>query len=302
MADAQLANLVEMESPDAVLDEAVTVIGLFSPQTDISSVRSAFQQTVSLYRGAWTDTKGCNTAYHDLKHVTDCFLALVRLMHGAAETGKRFSPAQVFRGLVAALLHDVGYLQNREDTEGTGAKFTACHVRRGMDFLQRHFSEFGLKERDLHACMAMVHCTDLNCDPATIPFPDQATELTGKMLATADIIAQMADRNYLEKLKYLFKELVEARIDDYGDEVDLLCQSKDFYERMAERFETQLSSANRFMRHHFHARWNFDADLYQQAIDNQRNYLIRILEGEDDDPRDRLRRSRILASVGSTHL
>ena len=67
------------------------------------------------------------------------------------------------------------------------------------------------------------------------------------MLATADIMAQMADRTYLEKLLFLFHELEEARINLFDGEVELLVRSRDFYARMADRFENQLSSVNRFM-------------------------------------------------------
>ncbi|MBR9987905.1 MAG: hypothetical protein KFF68_18535 [Desulfosarcina sp.] len=297
MADIQLANLVKMESPQAVLDEAITVVARFSADTNPLAIRSAFDQTVSLYQGEWVHTRGCNTDYHDLKHVTDCFLAMVRLFHGAGQTGISFSPRQVHQGLVAALLHDTGYLQNSEDSEGTGAKYTAFHVRRSMDFLQQHFAAFGLQESEIHASMAMIHCTDLNCDLTSVPFPDNTTERIGKMLATADILAQMADRTYLEKLLFLFYELDEARIQDYRDDLDLMHQSKDFYIRMADRFEHQLSSSNRFMVHHFKARWKIDVDLYQRAIDNQRAYLAAILTGGGDDPRDQLRRSRIVEAV-----
>ncbi len=297
MADIQLANLVQMESPQAVLDEAIATLLCFSPETDPLAVRNAFNQTVSLYNGEWDDTNGCNTDYHDLKHVTDCFLAMARLLHGAVEAGMSFSSRQVYRGLVAALLHDVGYLQNCEDTEGTGAKYTCCHVRRGMDFIQRHFTRFGVQESEVHACITMIHCTDLNCELETIPFPDRATEQIGKMLATADILAQMADRTYLEKLLFLFYELDEARIDDYADELELLRQSKAFYGAMVKRFETHLSSSNRFMAHHFKARWKIDEDLYQRAIDKQQSYLTKILTDAGDDPRERLRRSRIVEAV-----
>ncbi|MFO7715850.1 hypothetical protein [Desulfosarcina sp.] len=297
MAEIQLANLVQMESPQAVLDEAITVVGQFYPLMDTLAIRSAFNQTVSLYAGEWEDIKGCNTDYHNLKHITDCFLAMVRLFHGAVETGSHFSPRQVHQGLVAALLHDAGYLQNREDSEGTGAKYTISHVRRSMDFAQRHFAAFGLQESDAYACMAMIHCTDLNCDLASVPFPDDATERIGKMLAGADILAQMADRTYLEKLLFLFYELSEARIDDYDDELDLLRQSKAFYIRMADRIENQLSASNRFMIHHFKARWRIDEDLYQRAIENQRVYLTEILAGDDPDPKARLRRSRIVEAL-----
>jgi hypothetical protein len=68
---------------------------------------------------------------------------------------------------------------------------------------------------------------------------------------------------------------------------------------MADRFERQLSSVNRFMIHHFRARWNIDVDLYQLAIDNQRNYLSTILTIADEDPRSRLRRSRIVEMLKS---
>ena len=297
MVDMQLANLVPMESPEAVLGEALTVAGQLAPHADAAAIRSAFGQTVALYRGEWHCTKGCNTKYHDLKHITDCFLAMIRLMHGAAQTGIYLSDRQVHQGLVAALLHDVGYLQNSDDTEGTGAKYTACHVRRGMDFIQRHFAAFGLRESEVHACMAMIHCTDINCDPASIPFADETGQQLGKMLATADIMAQMADRTYLEKLLFLFYELDEAKINVYGDEVDLLSQSNDFYLSMADRFETQLSSANRFMIHHFRARWNIDEDLYQRAMDNQRAYLATVLAGSNGDPRPQLRRNRSAKAV-----
>lgn len=297
MAEKQLANLVKMDSPQAVLDEAMLILAQVSAAADQQRVRAAFDRTVSLYRQGWNDTKGCNTDYHDLKHVTDCYLAMIRLLHGAATQGLLFSPRQIHQGMVAALLHDVGYLQHSDDTEGTGAKYTSSHVRRGMDFVQRHFAAFGLQENDVHACMAMIHCTDLGCKPASIPFPDTASERIGKMLATADILSQMADRTYLEKLLYLFYELDEARIEDYRDEVDLLRRSKDFYQLMVDRFNTQLDSSNRFMIHHFRSRWGIDADLYQCAIDKQRTYLKTILKAPAGDPRRRLRRGRIVEAV-----
>lgn len=297
MAETQLANLVQMESPQAVLEEAITVVALFSASTDPLAIRSAFNQTVGLYQGAWDGIKGCNTEYHDLQHVTDSFLAMVRLLHGAVETGMQFSARQLHQGLVAALLHDAGYLQNSEDTDGTGAKFTSNHVRRSMEFVQRHFSVFGLQESEIHACMAMIHSTDLNHDLGSVPFPDPTTEQIGKLLATADILAQMADRTYLEKLLLLFHELDEAGIDDFRGELDLLTRSNEFYRQMVSRFKAQLGSANRFMIHHFKARWHIDKDLYQGAIDKQRAYLAQILSKADQDPRARLRRSRIVDTV-----
>ena len=297
MAEVQLANLVEMESPKAVLDEVLLIVDRFFTRADPVAIQSAFNQTVSLYRGKWPHFRACNTDYHDLKHVTDCFLAMARLLHGAVETGAVFSSRQIHQGLVAALLHDTGYLQHAEDRQGTGAKYTDCHVRRGMDFIGRHHASFGLRAEEIKDCQAMVLCTDINRDPALESFADKTVEQLGKTLATADIMSQMADRTYLEKLLFLYHELDEARVPLFKDEVDLLIHSKAFCIRMADRFENQLSCANRFMIHHFKARWAIDADLYQQAIEKQQDYLAMVLADAGKDPRDRLRRRRI-AAVG----
>jgi hypothetical protein len=301
MAEVQLANLVKMESPQAVWDEASYILDRFFSQTDLSGIRSAFGETVSLYRGKWREMRACSTDYHDLKHVTDCFLAMIRLLHGAAETGIGFSPRQVYQGLIAALLHDTGYLQSRKDRNGSGAKYTACHVKRSMDFIRSHRTVFGLQADEAEACTTMVRCTDITCDPASLTFADKNTERISKMLATADIMAQMADRTYLEKLLFLFHELEEARINLFDGEVELLVRSRDFYARMADRFENQLSSVNRFMIHHFKTRWEIDADLYQRAMDNQQAYLADIIERAEGDPRKWLRRQRIVEKVRSKY-
>ena len=301
MADVQLANLVQMDSPAAVLDEALFILDRFFPHSDPSALQTAFHETVSLYQGQWDRIRGCNTEYHDLKHVTDCFLAMARLLHGAAETGIAFSSRQIHQGLVAALLHDTGYLQGDGDKEGTGAKYTDCHVRRSMDFLRRHHSVFGLQAVELEDCRTMIFCTDINRDPASIAFSDKTVEQMGKILATADILAQMADRTYLEKLLFLYYELDEAHIHIFTDEIDLLMHSNDFCARMADRFQNQLSSANRFMIHHFKTRWAIDADLYRQAIEKQQDYLSNVLADVGDDPRIRLRRQRIVEKVRKKH-
>jgi hypothetical protein len=170
-----------------------------------------------------------------------------------------------------------------------------------MDFIGRHFEAFGLQADEVETCVSMVHCTDIACDPTRLTFADKTTERLAKILATADIMAQMADRTYLEKLLFLFHELDEARIHLFHSEIDLLVRSRDFYARMANRFERQLSSVNRFMIHHFKTRWEIDADLYQQAMDKQQAYLADILERAEEDPRQGLRRQQIVERVRSKY-
>jgi hypothetical protein len=298
MAEHQLANLVDMDSPKAVLEEVLTIASRAFPASVSSVIRSSFYEAVALYQGNWQEIRACNTDYHNLKHITDCFLAMVRLIHGALEAGLDFSARQIHQGVAAALLHDVGYLQDRDDANGTGAKHTRNHVKRSMEFIQRYHARFGIRKREAHDCVAMVHCTDLSADINTVRFEDPRSEPMGKILATADLLAQMADRTYLEKLLLLYHELEEARIDDYRDDLHLLRQSEAFHQHMMQRIESQLDSSNRLMIYHFRSRWNIDADLYKRAIDNQQAYLQKILDDPaGEDPRDRLRRGRIVEKV-----
>jgi hypothetical protein len=117
------------------------------------------------------------------------------------------------------------------------------------------------------------------------------------MLGSADLLAQMADRTYLEKLLFLYYEFKEAGIGDYESEVDLLQKTSAFYDFITQRLKTMLDETDRFMSPHFTSRWGIHANLYHVAIAKQRNYLKQILEIQDSDPRDHLRRGGIVDKI-----
>jgi hypothetical protein len=292
--DLQLYNLIPMGSPEAVRDEVIVILNLVSPNLDTALVDSAFKVTVDLFEGRYPGYRACNTEYHDLHHTIDTFLAMARLVHGAVLDGETFTGRQVSFGLMSALLHDAGYIQEEHDTEGTGSKYTTSHVQRGMDFLKRHGSAFGLSNKEISESQAIILCTDLAVDISTIEFASAKEELLGKMLGSADILAQMADRSYLEKLLFLYHEFKEAGIGDYESEVDLLQKTLAFYDFVAWRLKTALGETDRFMRSHFVSRWGIQEDLYQVAIQNQRNHLIKIMDIPDSDPCNYLRRDGIV--------
>jgi hypothetical protein len=297
MNDIQLYDLVPEDSPEALLDEVIVILYLIASDFDTVPVTSAFNTTVNLYRGRYPGYRSCNTEYHDLHHTTDAFIAMARLIHGAVVDGETFTNRQIALSLIVALLHDVGYIQEEHDMEGTGAKYTANHVQRSIDFLERHGSEFELSDEEITDGRAMILCTDLAVDISTIVFTSAKIELLGKMLGSADLLAQMADRIYLEKLLFLYYEFKEAEIGDYLSEVDLLQKTLAFYDFIAQRLKTTLASANRFMNSHFTSRWGIHGNLYHVAIEKQRNYLVQILEIQDSDPRDHLKRDGIVNKI-----
>ena len=56
----------------------------------------------------------------------------------------------------------------------------------------------------------MIHCTGVNTDLAAIPFRSEAERILGYALGTADLLGQMAARDYVEKLPALHIEFAEA--------------------------------------------------------------------------------------------
>jgi hypothetical protein len=65
--------------------------------------------------------------------------------------GEAFTDGQIALGLTPALLHGAGYIQEEHDTEGTGSKYTASHVKRSANSLKGHGPEHGLSNEEIAA-------------------------------------------------------------------------------------------------------------------------------------------------------
>lgn len=122
-------------------------------------------------------------------------------------------------------------------------------------------------------------------------------EVLGKMLGTGDLLAQMSDRKYLEKILFLYYEFKEGMVDGYESEVDILRKTVRFYDFISQRLESALDGVDRFILPHLVARWDTHVDLYHQSTQNQKNYLQQILAIPNSDPRDYLRREKIVDKV-----
>ena len=293
----QLSTLVAMESPEAVHSEILHILSLINTEIETVSVSRVFRFTVDLYEGEVQNYKACNTHYHNLHHITDTYLAMARLLHGARLSGEDFSEREIFLGLTGALMHDCGMIQETCDTEGTGAKYTQDHVRLSMDFVAKHAAALLISDQETKDLRDMILGTDLMVDFAKITFSSSKIELLGKILATADLIAQMADRTYLEKLLFLYHEFREAEMGNFKNEVDFLHQTLNFFELSDKRFKETLDNASRFMLPHFKARWGINENLYILSLENQRKFLEKILADTNISIYQELKRSSIVQKV-----
>jgi hypothetical protein len=299
--DIHLYDLLEMESPDAVLDEVRGILGLLSPDFEVEPVVSAFHMVRRVYAGDHPLYRACNTHYHDLRHTMDAFLATARLIHGATLAGEALGKRRIITALISALFHDTGHIQHKEDNEGTGAKYTSNHVRRSMEFLRRHGREHGLTEQEIAEGRTMILCTDIRMEITASLFTSSSVELLGRVLNAADMLAQMADRVYLEKLLFLYHEYKEGNTGDYESEVDLLRKTIGFFEYIEKRLSPIMDRVNAFMISHLTARWGVGTNLYTEAIERQKEYLKKILAIPNADPRDFLNRYGMVDKVRAIH-
>lgn len=294
MNSKQLYDLINMDSPEGLLHETEAVLQLVYPGADTNPVKKAFADTMSLYAGEYPGFKACTTAYHDFQHCAETLLALARLIHGAAEEGRHLTYSAVLLSVTAALLHDAGSMQAQGDAGGAGDKPGADHVSRSMHVAAQYGSRNGFSESDISSCQSMISCTDMEADFSKLTWPTREIELLGKMLATADLLAQMADRAHLEKLFYLYQEIQEGMVSGHNSAEDMLRKTLDFYTLADDRFANKLDNVDRFMAAHFKNRWDIPDDLYRRAIENERAYLQTIARLEDQEMRSRLRRKGII--------
>jgi hypothetical protein len=193
-----LADLIDMNDPKGVLEEVKNILGMMFQEPSYQVIELAFADTVRLFNGEYPGYKRCTTPYHDLNHATDTMLAMARLIHGAILTGYSITEHQVTLGLMCALMHDTGCIQKEGDTEGTGAKYTGSDTIRSIEFMKAYLADSGLMRERFAAYADILICASLETRVAELSFPSPTVELLCKLLGTAGLMGQMADRIYLE--------------------------------------------------------------------------------------------------------
>jgi hypothetical protein len=264
--DFDVTNRIQTTDPAAVQREIARLFRLLYPGAAHGAMDHAFSDMARLYTGDYPGYQACDTAYHDVQHVMDVTLAMARLMDGY-ERARRDTPALGVRlfqlGVIAALLHDVGYLRSSSDSVAkNGAEYTLNHVSRGAAFVLDYLPKIGMGDLAL-AGSELLHFTGYEKRVGEILVQDPLLRLIGSLLGSADIIAQMSDRCYLEKCRdRLYPEFVTGGIAvkksrDRGDEVvfgsgdDLVHKTPAFFETAVNRLEQDLGGAYNYAATHF---------------------------------------------------
>ena len=237
------------------------------PDARTDALDTAFRDAVSLYRGDVAGVHACDTAYHDLQHTLEVTLAMARLIDGYERSRVAIEPIteRGFRlGVITALFHDIGYLRRHCDTPqvSNGAEYTQIHVSRGAEFLRGYLPKLGMTDM-AEIAAALIHFTGYEKPIASIRVPAPVYRLLGNLLGTADLIAQMADRCYLEKCRdRLYPEFVAGGLAikrlPSGEELvvfesgeDLVRKTPAFYVGTKRRLQEELNRAYQHAEPHF---------------------------------------------------
>jgi hypothetical protein len=184
----------------------------------------------------------CDNAFHDFDHTMGATAAVLDLLEAhaskpiIAELGARDWELTI----AAILIHDAGYLKRRNDTNGSGAKYSAIHVGRSCFLAWDLLPDFGYTTDELRQIQNAISATAISAKIEDLPLRSPREWLISVLVATGDMLGQMAAEDYPERLAGLYLEFREAssfsRLDRtsfglYTSLLELLRNSEKFFYR-----------------------------------------------------------------------
>ena len=291
--DYDVTNTVQVSSPASVRNAVHELFSETFPGMSYDKLWLAFYDFERLFTGRYPGYTGCDTTYHDMQHTLDMTLAVARLIVGyerSVEPPDRLGASRAQMAIVTSLFHDSGYIRHevRDKDFTNGAEFTLYHVSRSADFLRRYLPELGMSGSVGIASM-IVHFTGYEVDIDKIELDDPRDIICGHLIGTADLIAQMADRCYLEKCRdRLYNEFVVGGVAvenakpgeymvRYKSGKDLLRKTPAFYQQVTrDRLNSKFNRVFRYVEVLYGGQ-----NPYIDAIRANITHLVRVLDTND---------------------
>ncbi|MDB6030591.1 MAG: hypothetical protein JWM16_929 [Verrucomicrobiales bacterium] len=203
---------VDTQVPGEVEAQVQSLYLKLFPNAERAFVPRSFEWFMQCFAGHFDEYQAVDALYHDIEHTLQGTLCLTRLLYNRhqAKVAPMLTERMFQLAILAILFHDTGYLKKRNDTEGTGAKYTPVHVGRSAAFAREFLLKKGFPDHEIQFIQNMISCTGVNADLQTIPFGGELERILGFALTTADLLGQMAASDYVEKLPVLYQEFAEA--------------------------------------------------------------------------------------------
>jgi len=166
----------------------------------------------------------CDCPYHDMHHTILVADVGQTILRGRQMATNDLSTHDWLQAVVAMLFHDIGYLRqlldadtaerSLIDSEGgciappagaSDAFMTPYHVTRGAIFVASRFVDEPCIDTEV-----VADCIEMTRFPVPAEARYQATDTLPGLVRAADLIGQMADPGYRQKLSRLYAEFVET--------------------------------------------------------------------------------------------
>lgn len=174
-------------------------------------------------RTALESLANCDAAYHDMNHTILVTDVGQNILWGRISSQGDVTPREWLHAVVAMLFHDIGYLRGllKEDRSGdylcdhegnrvepasgaTDACMAPYHVTRSRIFVEQRFAA----EPRLNVARVSDYI-EMTRFPVPADGFYQNTNDIGGLVRAADLIGQLADPSYLQKLAHLYAEFQE---------------------------------------------------------------------------------------------
>jgi hypothetical protein len=169
-----------------------------------------------------------NAPYHNLDHTVLVTLTGQEILRGKQLQAQAVTDHDWFHFILSLLCHDVGYVRGVCQTDrvdqhsyamgvadghigltptATDASLAAYHVDRSKQFVQEAFRHH--PQIDIATIQHYIELTRFPIAPAALY---QDTKSYAGLARTADLVGQLSDPNYLDKLPDLFNEFAETGV------------------------------------------------------------------------------------------
>ena len=271
----------------SMVEQAIKVIldSLYGKNYDSALLTTAIEDLVQAYRGNYPGLLRCDTLYHDLRHALETGLTTARLLDGHAKSlapyhaGKYIDGEHALLAVLLALFHDIGLQRRESEAHLWGPMLIPVHEERGVEFMQRYLSQTTLAPFAEKSILIM---------PTKLIFkiPDTWNAFDRRLasiVASADLLSQLADRCYLEKCRdFLFVEFsafgLAGKIDSpYPDRETLLTKTPEFFAGIIQqRLEEEFQGVHRLIEAHTGGK-----NPWTESINRNMTFLNDILSSKD---------------------
>ena len=278
--EVYLADPLAVESAiKAILDP------LYGKNYDSALLTTAISDLVQAYRGNYPGLLRCDTLYHDLRHALETGLTSARLLHGYAKSAAPGHEEEYIDGnnallaVLLALFHDIGLQRRESEAHLWGPVLIPIHEERGAEFMQYYLSQTTLASLAEKSVLIMATKLIFKMPDTWAAFDRRIASI----VASADLLSQLADRCYLEKCRdFLFVEFsafgIAGKIDSpYPDRETLLAKTPDFFAWVIhQRLEEEFQSVYHLIEAH-----TGGGNPWEESIRRNLHFLEEILSSKD---------------------